>query len=319
MRKARWYQQISKTKRHKQALVRLICILQINQIIYGSFVFVDLTEKSTNTETFEKERELSSVLAKDTNQVEPSVPQPAPRRTTVTSTDNEDLSLSSQLKQAMYLASTRSALLLEMENRLVVAHARVKTLEKLLEQSENVQPIEKMSDAQTPCTDDNILSVTILSLQNLLQEKDTTMNKYQDLLRVERQNVTASHEDHRKEVKQMQSQLEEIHNQLRSKENELESLRQKQATMENQNSKITVDSQSLPDTLVEEMFLEDRTDPFDVFNSSQEMMLLQRRVQEAEEDARKLHGKLREVSLRENGWERTMCEKDKEIEGLKER
>lgn len=244
-----------------------------------------------------------------------SPPQAAPRRiaTSVPElSNNHDLALVSQLKQAMFLASTRSALLLEHESRLAVAHARVKTLEQIIEERDKTD--NKNSDnPKSPRTDEHILSVTIASLQNMIQEKEANFVKCQEMYRLERQNVLAAHEIQRKEAKQLQVTIDELRKELCTKEQELENV--------NDPTKICreASNQSMPDTFLEEMFLEDRTDPYDVFNSATEIIQLQRQIQDAEDETRKLHSKLREVSLRESGWERTMCEKDKEIEELKER
>lgn len=241
-----------------------------------------------------------------------STPKAAPRRAAppvvVLPNNSGDLSLASQLKQAMYLASTRSALLLEHENRLAVAHARVRTLEKIIEERGKIDSINETSP-QSPRKDDHILSVTIASLQTMIQEKEASLIKYQEMLRDERQHVAIAYENQRKEVKQLQATIDGLRDEVRLKEQE----RVKETPAKE------IDNESMPDTFVEEMFLEDRSDPYGAFNSAAEMIHLQTKLQDAEDESRKLHGKLREVSLREGGWERTMCEKDKEIEELKER
>lgn len=71
--------------------------------------------------------------------------------------------LESQLKQAMSLASTRSALLLETENRLAEAQGRVIALERCLEERERViKEQQNQRDGQElEKRDENILSVRI--------------------------------------------------------------------------------------------------------------------------------------------------------------
>lgn len=210
----------------------------------------------------------------------------------------------------MYLASTRSALLLEHENRLAVAHARVRSLEKIIEERSRIDT--NMSDSpNSPRKDDHILSVTIASLQNMIQEKEASLTKYQEMIRVERQNIVFTQENQRKEVIKLQDTIDELRNEIRLKEQE----NLKESTINEQENY----NQSMPDTYVEEMFLEDRADHYSVFNSTSEMIQLQKQIQDAEDENRKLHSRLREVSLRESGWERTMCEKDKEIDELKNR
>lgn len=253
----------------------------------------------------------------DSHKSSPPPPQAAPRRPVVTVPDpvpqnNGDLSLASQLKQAMYLASTRSALLLEHENRLSVAHARVKTLEKIINEHRKTDSYT-CDNLNSPRKDDNILSVTISSLQNMIQEKEANLVKYQEIVRVERQNAFSAQESLRKEVRQLQATIDELRNEIRLKEQQFDNSKEATASIQE------IENQSVPDTFVEEMFLEDRNDPYGVFNSTAEMLQLRQQIQDAEEETRKLQCRLREVSLRESGWERTMCEKDKEIKELKER
>lgn len=280
-------------------------------------LYADTMDNATNTNPSQDQVFENEVVLNATAVDQLSPPQAAPRRAipavvTVLSNNTGDLSLTSQLKQAMYLASTRSALLLEHENRLAVAHARVKTLEKIIEER-GKSDFPKLDSQQSPRNDDDVLSVTIASLQNMMQEKEANLIKYQEMVRVERQNVVSANEMQRNELKQLKATIDELRNEIRLKEQESENT--KGVTL------ITKDlgNQLMPDTFVEELFLEDRTDPYSVFNSAAEMIQLQQKIQDAEDEIRQLHGRLREVSLRESGWERTMCEKDKEIEELKNR
>lgn len=84
---------------------------------------------------------------------------------TVTITSVQQRSLESQLKQAMMLASTRSALLLENESRLMACHGRIKLLEKTLEDKEEQLRREKsdrVASGGVDKLDDNILSVSMV-------------------------------------------------------------------------------------------------------------------------------------------------------------
>lgn len=274
-------------------------------------------DNSTNTDQRELQTEDKSVSTIEPHvkpvaidPPTPPVPQAAPRQTApIAMPNNGDLSLASQLKQAMYLASTRSALLLEHENRLAVAHARVKTLERIIQERDNA-PDTNGNALQSPRQDENVLSATIASLQSLLQEKETALLRQQEAIRNERQTMVCAHEEHRKGVKLLQAQIDELREQAQLK---AESKVSEDSTKEFAN-------QSMSDALVDEMFLEDGSDPYDVFHSSAaELIELQKKVQDSEDEARKLHARLREVSMRESGWERTMCEKDKDIEELRQR
>lgn len=256
---------------------------------------------------------------------------------------NSQKSMESQLKQAMILASTRSSLLLETENRLAIAQGRIKGLERNLESREKAlrEELDRTAKTTSPRKDDNILSITIASLQNLLLEKDTTLSRYQDLLRTERQNRSSAFDDHRTEVKTLQNSIEELEIRIKVRDREVEGLRDKLAeqkcrmeegtdneiqTVKNAcvsslEKKIKLEeeltsSQQLPDTFIEDLFLDDRS-TFEIDNA--ETNDLRKRLLSAEEDVRKLQSKLRDVSNRELGWERNLSEKDKEITALNER
>lgn len=73
-------------------------------------------------------------------------------------------SLESQLKQAMMLASTRSALLLEAESRLSECQGRIKLLEKSLEEKESLlkEQAQSPSVAKHDRVEDSILSVRLV-------------------------------------------------------------------------------------------------------------------------------------------------------------
>lgn len=261
-----------------------------------------------------------------------------------TETLNAQKSMESQLKQAMILASSRSSLLLETENRLAIAQGRIKGLERNLEGREKAlrEELDRTAKTTSPRKDDNILSITIASLQNLLLEKDTTLSRYQDLLRTERQNRSSAFDDHRAEVKTLQNTIEELEIRIKVRDREVEVLRDKLAEKETRMAEGTVDkeitpvksacgsrlekkikfeeeltsSQQLPDTFIEDLFLDDRG-AFEMDNV--ETNDLRKRLLFAEENVRKLQGKLRDVSNRELGWERNLSEKDKEITALNER
>lgn len=107
---------------------------------------------------------------------ERSAPEPAPRKELqrgqtfdATETESNNKCLESQLKQAMNLASTRSALLLETENRLAEAQGRVKAMERCLEERERMIKDEraKKDGLDLDKRDENVFSVRIaITLQS---------------------------------------------------------------------------------------------------------------------------------------------------------
>lgn len=310
---------------------------------------LETTDKCINTDAMEEtsgniikiinKEAISSICSTEI----PSKPIPSNRSIEALNTQK---SMESQLKQAMILASTRSSLLLETENRLAIAQGRIKGLERNLEGREKAlrEELDRTAKTTSPRKDDNILSITIASLQNLLLEKDTTLSRYQDLLRTERQNRSSAFDDHRAEVKTLQNTIEELEIRIKVRDREVEGLRNKLAEQENRMTVVsTVDkdnspvksacgsrlpetkihfeeeltgSQQLPDKFIEDMFLDDRS-AFEM--DSSETNDLRKRLLSAEEDVRKLQSKLRDVSNRELGWERNLSEKDKEITALNDR
>lgn len=321
----------------------------------------DQSVNTDNTQIAEADNEVPSIASDSSSSdhatftvdaTEAPVPQAAPRhkRPSIAQISGDtqygaplDISLASQLKQAMALASARSSLLLDAEHQLTTAQTRIKALERSLQERDKALHELRNNAANSatgsPRCDENILSVTIASLQGLLLEKDTTMARYQDLLRGERENRTAAYESHRREVREIQQQIDEMTASLRHKDRELEELKA-QKTDDNQRLQrqrdaantarraVTFEDRrrssggpSIPDALIEDMFLEDcHESTLDTAAAAGDALAsAQQRCRELEDETRHLHTKLREVSKRESGWERTLCDKDKQIAALNER
>lgn len=259
------------------------------------------------------------------------------------------------MKQAMALASTRSSLLLETENRLTIAQGRIKSLERAADEMRDRQLCDERaaatkSSTTSPRKDDNILSITIASLQNLLLEKDTTLSRYQDLLRVERQTRASAFDDHRAEVKQLQTVIEQLELKCKLANREMaatkEKLHESEKLMDNNSGsppvrlasssrmkKITFEEDDtspaasctsstdhhhqVSDKFIEDMFLDDRFQIDHVVGAGASSTAA--RLASAESEIVKLQAKLRDVSNREVGWERSLTDKDKEIATLTER
>lgn len=249
--------------------------------------------------------------------------------------ENAQKSMESQLKQAMSLASTRSSLLLETENRIAITQGRIKLLERNLEEKEKQlkEEREKVSRNQSPRKDDNILSITITSLQNLLIEKDTTLSRYQDLLRTERQDRSKSFDDHRNEVKLLQNTIDALEVKIRMKDREIEKVSGKLKDLEERNvGTINLGAVPVPDVTVfeeefsqmsdkhiEDMFMNERQVTFGSNEPDIDSTDLRNKIQALEKELEKLQGKLRDVRNRENFLEKTLMDKDKEIASLSER
>lgn len=264
-----------------------------------------------------------------------SIQTSSPMETLIQTDENAQKSMESQLKQAMILASTRSSLLLETENRLAIAQGRIKLLERNLEEKDKQlkEEREKTSRNQSPRRDDNILSVTITSLQNLLLEKDTTLSRYQDLLRTERQDRSKSFDDHRNEVKLLQNTIDALEVKIRMKDREIEKLSGKLTDLEERNlgpinlgaapvADVTVfeeEFSQMSDKHIEDMFMNERQVTFGSNEPDINSTDSRNKIQALEKDLEKLQGKLRDVRNRENYLEKTLMEKEKEIVSLNDR
>lgn len=295
--------------------------------------FPDTTDKCINTDNIVEESTENSRQTFDGLPIQQLLPINASKQTTVDI--NTHKSMESQLKQAMILASTRSSLLLETENRLAIAQGRIKALERAIEDRETQLNDEREQSAKlmSPRKDDNVLSTTITSLQHLLQEKDTTLSRYQELLRDERSDRTKLYEDHRQEIRTLQTKIDDIEIKTKTKDRQIEQLREKIKESEvalgaapvtitgpsiEPIKATTSDYLQLSDKHIEEMFLSERSSVFDL-DPDIETTDLRKKVKDRDDDIRKLQHKLRDVSNREKMWEKTLSDKDREIESLNDK
>uniref|UniRef100_A0A1B0CJF3 Uncharacterized protein n=1 Tax=Lutzomyia longipalpis TaxID=7200 RepID=A0A1B0CJF3_LUTLO len=238
--------------------------------------------------------------------------------------------LESQLKQAMSLASTRSALLLETESRLAEAQGRIKAFEKTVEEKEKLLREERDKNVtngeKSSRKDDNILSITIASLQNLLLEKDTTLSRYQELLKTERNEHSKSTSEYQKEIHALR---EEINQQTRKlKESEATVADLEVQIREMSVEKVKIDSPEVSPEH-EKLFLDDRYLLDEMFLDEKRVLLangakehienLEKKLLDNDEEIRRLQLQLREVSKREAMWEKSLTDKDREIAALNER
>ncbi|GAB0100854.1 Centrosomal protein cep290 [Sergentomyia squamirostris] len=240
-------------------------------------------------------------------------------------------SLESQLKQAMILASTRSTLLLETESRLAEAQGRIKAFERTLEEKEKLlreQRDRNVSNGdQSGRKDDNILSITIASLQNLLLEKDTTLSRYQELLKTERNEHSKSTNEYQKEIEALRTELDQLARRFKEKVATIEELQQKIKDLTEKATKIESPKVSpeaeklfLDDRYLDEMILDEKRVLAVADGVHKEHVLgLEKKLSDNEDEIRRLQLQLREVSNREAMWERSLTEKDREIAALNER
>lgn len=149
----------------------------------------------------------------------------------------DERSLQSQLKKALILASSRSALLIETENRLSESQGRVKVLEKNLESRDKQMQkqrdgIERQQSTEVHKKDDHILSITIANLQTLLLEKDTNLSRYQELLKSERHHHSRAYDELTDEVKLLKRSIDDLESKLHEKDKTNEKLKSEVAELE---------------------------------------------------------------------------------------
>lgn len=219
------------------------------------------------------------------------------------------------LKQALSLASARSALLLETETRLAEAHGRVRSLEKALEEKESqLKALKdtKPDNVKNDRKEDNILSITIASLQNLLLEKDTMLSRYRELLEAERHEHSKVHEEQLVEMKKLKKQVEEAERTLKSKEEEL--LMCQKGSRPSSKKEVFSSSHSDSDESVKVTSIEKQN-----VESTKEKEIDQKKTKLLEGEITKLHLQLQEVSDREKIWEKSLNEKEQEIHKLREK
>lgn len=227
------------------------------------------------------------------------------------SIDYNQLSMESQLKKALILASSRSALLIDIENQLSEAQGRIIGLERNAEnRDKRIQMQEQLPirDEQ-PKKDNHILSITIATLQNLLLEKDTTLSRYQELLKSERQLHSRTYDDFTDDVKQLKKQCQDWENKLHEKCN-IE-------------SKLRVELEQLEQKMLEQRKLDvvqmkEKPEPPRVTFSEHDIELrsIEVKLKDAQSEMKKLQQQLKDAHANERQHENTVRDKDLLIKEL---
>lgn len=116
---------------------------------------------------------------------------------------------------------------IQTENRLSEAQGRIKVLEKNLENQhkQSRTELKHHPEEPSPRRDDHILSMSISTLQNLILEKDTTLSRYQELLKSERQHNMRTFDGLSDEIKQLKKVVDGLENTITEKEKIIEKLR----------------------------------------------------------------------------------------------
>uniref|UniRef100_A0A182LRS4 Uncharacterized protein n=1 Tax=Anopheles culicifacies TaxID=139723 RepID=A0A182LRS4_9DIPT len=248
-------------------------------------------------------------------------------------------SLESQLKQAMMLASTRSALLLEAESRLSECQGRIRLLEKSLEEKDALlrQQSQSLGVVKQDHVEDSILSSTIGSLQNLLLEKDTTLSRYQELLKSERNEHSQVYDGNMAQIRNLKQTIDELEQKLYEKQKECDNIATQLSDMNRQKTlQESVPEKSRPmeqevtvseaggamvytDKIIENIYEIDEKKEREIQDLNVQVKMLECNVQELENEQKRLQLQLREANAREKKGEKLLREKDMELAALNDR
>ncbi|XP_053665459.1 centrosomal protein cep290 [Anopheles marshallii] len=247
-------------------------------------------------------------------------------------------SLESQLKQAMMLASTRSALLLEAESRLSECQGRIRLLEKSLEEKDGLLRQQTLSSnvVKQDHVEDSILSSTIGSLQNLLLEKDTTLSRYQELLKSERNEHSQVYDGNMAQIRNLKQTIDELEQKLYEKQKECdnistqlsdmnrlkalqESVPEKARPMEEETTVSEAGAMVYTDKIIENIYEIDEKKEREIQDLNVQVNMLESNVQKLENEQKRLQLQLREANTREKKCEKLLREKDMELASLNDR
>lgn len=244
-------------------------------------------------------------ISQETSVEEASVSKDSPPQ----SININEQSLQSQLKKALILASSRSALLIETENRLSETQGRIKVLEKSLETRDKQirkdrGELEKQQSQEPVKKEDHILSITISTLQNLLLEKDTTLSRYQELLKSERQHQTRAYDELTDEVKQLKRNIDGHEISLNEKDKALERLKSKIVELERklQESSSRVQTPEIRHVTFSDNGSEDRN--------------IEMKLKESQNDLKKLEQQMKDLLNTEKQLQNIVRERDSTIKEL---
>jgi centrosomal protein CEP290 len=155
----------------------------------------------------------------------------------------------------------------------------------------------------------------------LLLEKDTTLSRYQDLLKTERQENAKSYDDFQNQMKALKSTISDLEAQMSAKDAEVQTLKRNLRETE---LKISTSPPAEPENddakLLDELYQND-ADNFELKISEQtvEIESLRHKLHEGENELRKLQHQLRDACNREKLWEKTISDKEQEIEMMREK
>uniref|UniRef100_A0A182TE93 Uncharacterized protein n=1 Tax=Anopheles melas TaxID=34690 RepID=A0A182TE93_9DIPT len=228
----------------------------------------------------------------------------------------------------------------EAESRLTECQGRIKLLEKSLEEKESLlkEQAQSPSVAKHDRVEDSILSTTIGSLQNLLLEKDTTLSRYQELLKSERSEHSQVYDENMAQIRNLKKRIDDLEQKLYEKQKECDNI----ATQLNDMNRLKALQESVPekprsaedeaatgssdtgvivytDKIIENIYEIDEKKEREIQDLNVQVKMLERNVQELENEQKRLQLQLREANTREKKSEKMLREKEMELVSLNDR
>lgn len=166
------------------------------------------------------------------------------------------------------------------------------------------------------------LAATVNSLQNLIQDRDATLNKYQEIIKSEREEHEKLFAEQLSQLKKSREIIEKLEEEIVKKDGELTSLTDQIKESEKKSEDTAHheddgDTVIISDNAIDDMYHKVQIDNL---NFTHEMKLnLEKQVIMKDNEILRLRDQLREQSNREHTWEMNLTQKDLEIAALNEK
>lgn len=293
---------------------------------------VSVVDNSEKVEKFDKSTQID-VIKKDCGTITDKDVEASPLQPTVSeikkpqtpptaqiALQDDQNSLEIQLKKALSLASSRSSLLIETENRLSEAQGRIKILERnfenQLKQHQQQQQSSAANDTTTTKKDDHILSITIATLQNLILDKDTNLSRYQELLKSERQHNMRTFDELSEQIKQLKKVIDCNETTIDEKDKAIEKLKQQIINLEEEKLKLETAVKPASPQIQQQkqqqhVTFKDNNNEHDI-----EMQSMEIKLKEAHTEVKKMEQQLKDLTNTERQLQNLIREKDIMIKDL---
>lgn len=193
--------------------------------------------------------------------------------------------------------------------RLSESQGRVKVLEKNIEEKESqLKKNRELINKQADKSEDSIFSQTISSFQNLLLEKDTTLSRYQELLKNERQQSLKTYDDKMAEIKGLKKNIMNLNDAIELKDREIENIHMKHAE---EKKKINMEKSCLSP-------VQDEKKELEIEELKLQLLSYEKTINGYDNEVKILKTKLLHLESEEKSNMVTMVDKNDEIANLNE-